>query len=603
MPIAPNPEASVSAGDSEIAQLRKCIYDLITLQALPPAWYRRDALYVLRGVLDALVNVLKLDFVYTRLYYSRIELVRIGGRYRGNANEEAIRQMVGTWVAAMPKGNPGALPRPISVGQVTLKAVPLGMHEKIGILVAAGQRRDFPNRFDMILLRAAANLAVTALYERQRAEDKFELTKEFELMVGLTAEQVASLSGELRKEMFERERAEMEQRKLAALVENSPDLILFSSVDGQVSFINRAGEAMVGAAKKWARKMTLLDFVAKEERSRFQEVILPIVHAQGRWEGEIFFRHFQTSHLIPMRQHFFLIKESQGGEPIGLASISQDLTERKRDLHERQNAEAALEKLQSELAHVTRITTMGELSASIAHEINQPLGAIVNNGNVCLRSLKDLAVPMEVREALTDIVKDATRANTIVERMRALIKRATPEKNLLRVEVLISEVLALAHRELVGRGIKLQKQLSKHLRPILGDRVQLQQVLLNLIVNAIEAMANVGSKRRILTIRVRSDTLAGAPAVRLSVEDRGPGFKAEEAERIFDAFYTTKSNGLGMGLRISRSIIEAHGGRLWATSDKRGAKFQCILLTSGKGEVSGRQARNGRAVRKRGEGR
>lgn len=247
---------------------------------------------------------------------------------------------------------------------------------------------------------------------------------------------------------------------------------------------------------------------------------------------------------------------------------------------ESERIEPALQKLQSELAHVARLTTMGELAASIAHEINQPLGAIVNNGNLCLRLLanKPAGYP-EMREALSDIVEDANRANAIVARVRAMTKRAPTEKTALQPKAIIADVIVLARHELDNYSIEVRTKLSEGLPRVLGDRVQLQQVFLNLVMNSIEAMAGKNATaRRILTISGEQGQLNLRPAALITVHDNGVGLPSGFEDRIFEAFYTTKPQGMGMGLRISRSIVEAHGGRLWAKSaGSEGATFSCLL--------------------------
>jgi signal transduction histidine kinase len=254
-----------------------------------------------------------------------------------------------------------------------------------------------------------------------------------------------------------------------------------------------------------------------------------------------------------------------------------------RDVTERKRAEEAVLKAQAELARITRAMTIGEFAVSLAHEINQPLGAIVNNGSACLRLLQQTAAqPEEALEALADIIEDARRASGIVARIRALTSRSTPEKTSVQVNDVIADVLALAGCALVEHRITVNTELAENLPRAWGDRVQLRQLLLNLVVNGIEAMDAVPDERRILTIGGRRDELDGKPAVLITVQDLGAGFKPGDSERLFDAFYTTKPDGLGMGLRIGRSIVEAHGGQLWATSqDGGGATFSCVLPAAG----------------------
>jgi PAS domain S-box-containing protein len=248
------------------------------------------------------------------------------------------------------------------------------------------------------------------------------------------------------------------------------------------------------------------------------------------------------------------------------------------DVTDRKQAEKALQEIQTELAHVSRMTAMGEMAASIAHEINQPLGAIVNNGNFSLQLVGKPGVEKKQREALRDIVSDASRASDIISRVRALTKRCSPEPSELNVRELIGEALTLAKHSLDEHGITIKTKLPKDALTVHADRVQLQQVLLNLVVNAIEAMTGVPREKRILAIGAGRDKLDRKPAVFVAIVDKGVGFAPKTADRMFDAFYTTKPGGMGMGLRISRSIIQGYGGQLSARRNKNGgATFSFVL--------------------------
>jgi C4-dicarboxylate-specific signal transduction histidine kinase len=245
---------------------------------------------------------------------------------------------------------------------------------------------------------------------------------------------------------------------------------------------------------------------------------------------------------------------------------------------ERKRAEEALHQAQAELAHVTRVATLGELTASIAHEINQPLGAVVNNASACVRWLAAQNLE-EARQSAARIIADGHRAAEIIARIRALAKRAPPHKDWLDLNATIRDVLALARSEVHRHGVALETHLAAEVPCILGDRIQLQQVLLNLIMNAIEAMSGAGAGPRVLG--VSSEPVAATEVV-IAVRDSGPGFEPQHLDRLFDAFYTTKPHGLGLGLAISRLMIEAHGGRLGATANEgRGATFQFTLPTGG----------------------
>ena len=262
-----------------------------------------------------------------------------------------------------------------------------------------------------------------------------------------------------------------------------------------------------------------------------------------------------------------------------LAAKVQELKNANEALHaenaERKLAEAALQKAQAELAHITRMTTMGELTASIAHEVNQPLTAVLNNANACLDLLPKGASHLEeIRDALTEIIEDADRASAVIARVRQLARKAPFERTLLNLKEVITDVFALARYESASRRVTIRTELPEELPLVLGDRVQLQQVLLNLVVNGMDEMDTVEESKRVLMICGRRETRDGMPGVLLSVQDSGTGLKPEEMDRLFEAFYTTKPHGMGIGLAISRSIIEAHSGRLWAEPNQGpGATF------------------------------
>jgi PAS domain S-box-containing protein len=256
-----------------------------------------------------------------------------------------------------------------------------------------------------------------------------------------------------------------------------------------------------------------------------------------------------------------------GGQDEGVAFVL-DLTERKR-------VEGALRDTQANLAHVVRITTLGELTASIAHEVNQPLAAVVANAEACLRWLDRGPDLDAARRSVEWIINDGNRASEVIRRVRALAKKTDIEKEPLDVNDIVREVIELVQRELISHRASLRTELASNLPTILGDRVQLQQVMINLVMNGIEAMQSVTDRRRELVIRSCQDE---TQQVLVSLTDCGVGISAENANRLFNAFFTTKSSGMGMGLSICRSIVEAHGGRLSASGNEGpGATFQFVL--------------------------
>jgi signal transduction histidine kinase len=260
-------------------------------------------------------------------------------------------------------------------------------------------------------------------------------------------------------------------------------------------------------------------------------------------------------------------QESASGELEFVGAVT-DITERKR-------AEEALRQALDDLARINRVTTMGELTASLAHEISQPISGAIINAKTCLRSLGNDRPDVDLmRTAVTRIVRDAERAAGIIRRIRSQFEKGAPKREVLDVNEINRETVALLRGEALRHNISIRMELAADLPQIVGDRVQLQQVTMNLIVNSIEAMKDVDGTRELVIKSQPGEN----EQILVSVSDTGIGFSPQMAEQIFDAFFTTKPHGTGMGLRISRSIVEPHGGRLWAVdSPVRGATFHLKL--------------------------
>jgi PAS domain S-box-containing protein len=381
---------------------------------------------------------------------------------------------------------------------------------------------------------------------------------------------------DLKFQIAEREKAETALQELAKgleakvrrLVEANIIGIVIASLEGQIIEANEAFLRMVGYDREdllsgrvsW-REVTPDKWRAADEQALAE---LAATGVCKPFEKEYFRK---DGSRVPVLVGAALL-EGSGNE--GVAFVL-DLTERKQ-------TEEALRETQAELAHIARIMTLGELTASIAHEINQPLAAVINSASACLRWL-DAQKLEEARRSALRAIAEGHRASEIIGHIRALAKKAPLQKDWLDVNETIHEVIALARSEIQRNGVALETQLSEQVPVILADRIQLQQVILNLMMNAIEAMSGVGEGPRELLVRSGTDE---SKQVVIKVQDSGPGFDPKSLEHLFKAFYTTKPQGLGMGLAISRSIIEAHGGRLWATLNAAcGAVFQFTLPIGG----------------------
>jgi C4-dicarboxylate-specific signal transduction histidine kinase len=297
---------------------------------------------------------------------------------------------------------------------------------------------------------------------------------------------------------------------------------------------------------------------------------------KGSWSGEMRFRHFKTGDPIPVLYSAFRIDDPQTGQPVNVGNVCRDITGRKRAEAEARENDRRYREMQMELAHANRVATMGQLTASIAHEVNQPLAAVVANAEACLRWLDRGTPDLDAaRRSVEWVIDDGIRASEVIRRVRALANKTEIEKVPVDVNEVVREVMALVQRELTSHRVSLRMELAPALPMILGDRVQLQQVMINLVMNGIEAMQSVPDRPREVVIRSRQHE---TQQVLASVTDCGVGISAENTDRLFSAFFTTKSSGMGMGLSICRSIVEAHGGRLWATANApHGATFQFTL--------------------------
>jgi PAS domain S-box-containing protein len=864
----------------EIKRLQGCINDLISILALSGLWSGRVSSQMVKTLLDGLVGMLRLEFAHVRLNEAidgaPIEVMRLAPHHKESVQPQVVSRVLDRWLTGDLPALPVIIPSPVGEGEVAIAAIQLGLQDNIGVLVAASERRDFPTQIERLLLRVAANQAAVGLQEARRLNEQKRAAKELEQRVEERTSQLTTANQELCQQITERKRVEEERLKLASMVENSADFIGLATLEGHTLFVNPAGQKLVGLdSDEEVRATWIADYVVEEDQAKLQQQILPAVIHKGRWDGEIRFRHFKTGAAIPMLPHVFVIKEPGTDHPVALATISRDITERKRaegellalkdelaaelmamtrlhelstrllaspelqplldevldatialqnadfglvqlynpetrmldlvahrgfdadfaaffktvdehsatscgralrigerviiedvqtdpnfapyrqiaaaagfravqstllfsrsgaplgvlstqfraphrpsehdlrltdlyarqaaemieskrteealrasearfrryfelgligmamtlptkgifeandelclilgyersellqktwvelthpddlaadvanfervlagqidgysmdkrwigkdgrvidsimaakclrradgsvdyfvglvqDITERKRNEEALRKAQAELAHVTRLTTLGEMTASIAHEVNQPLGAIVTNGNASLRLLAhDTPDIAEVREAVDCMISDAMRASQVIKRIRTLLRKTDNVKTLLHINETIREVISMAANELASHQVALRTELAADLPPLMGDRVQLQQVLLNLTLNANEAMSGDGWQPRELLIRSQRRT---PDDILVSVRDTGTGLQSKTPERVFDAFYTTKESGLGLGLSISRTIIEAHGGRLWATPNKdQGTTMQFTL--------------------------
>ena len=370
------------------------------------------------------------------------------------------------------------------------------------------------------------------------------------------------------RDQLERNVAEQttELRDQAKILDLTHDSIVVRNMDNVIKYWNRGAEELYG----WKTE----EAIGKVTHELLKTVFpapLPQIEAQllrmDRWEGELVHTKKDGSQ-VELASRWALQRDQQN-RPVAILETNNDITDRKQ-------GEEALRQAQFDLAHMSRVTTMGELTAALAHEVNQPIAAAMTDGNTCLRWLTREPPDLdEARQAALRVVKDAGRAGEIINRIRLAFRKGTPQRALIDVNEVLRELIVLLGTEATRYSVCVRAELQE-LPLVMADRVQMQQVLMNLMTNGMDAMQDVDGMRELIICSQQSDD----GQLMISVSDTGVGLP-RQADQIFNAFFTTKPQGTGMGLRISRSIVESHGGRLWAADNTpRGASFHLTLPTN-----------------------
>jgi len=539
----------------EIKRLQRCMTDLIGVLALSAARSGHEPVEILSNLVDSLMGMLTLDFFYARVIVEAdekpLELLRAGPSYR----TDEIAQSLDHWLDEDQIDRSLQTRCKIGTQEISILPMRMGVEGGLGFIVAGSQRLGFPDQTERLVLSVAANQSAVALQHARLLSEQQRVAGELDRRVAERARALAETNEEIQLQV--------------GLLQHLPVSAWTLKPDGTPDFVNRVWLEYSGQT---------LDFVRSHP-----EAWMTAVHPEDReaastafWDGVRSGQGFaiETRSLRAQDgsyrwhlQQAVVLRDTEG-KVLRFIGTTTDIDDQKR-------VEDALRQAQGDLARINRVTTMGELTASLAHELSQPISGAVTNANTCLRSLERDTPDLDaMRRAVTRIARDAQRAAEIIGRIRSQFEKGALNREVIDVNEISRETLALLRGEAVRYNISIRTELAAGLPRIVGDRVQLQQVAMNLIVNSIEAMKDVDGIREMVIKSQRAEN----EQILVTVSDTGIGFSPQLAERIFDPFFTTKPLGTGMGLRISRSIIESHHGRLWAIGTPgQGATFHLSL--------------------------
>lgn len=553
----------------EPQELRHCIRDLVALSTLPAIWKDYNSRQIADSVAAALISMLDADVIYASAPGLRdeavVEVMRTSPAIVAGSSGRIERVLRGAWRGT--REQTFAIDNPFGRGALHIAAVPMGFGGDAGI-VAGSLNPKFPSETHRLLLGIAASHATLAI---------------------------------------QRWHAEAQQRRLASLMDRSSEFVDFASLDGTVQYLNKAGCDLLGLSGiEEAQRFAIFDFLAPHERERAHRELMPLVMETGRWLGELNLRHLKTGEDIPFLVDWFRIDDLRTGRPMNMATVSRDLRGQRlleEDLRrlneslehrvsrrtselakalerltlearERERADERAQELQLELLHASRLSAAGQMAGALAHELNQPLTAFTNSVNAGRRMLANSAHKVEtVRDVLDEAADQALRAGEIIRRLREFVTRGETEMRIEKLPDLIREASDLASAGTSARGERVRLRFDPRAETVLGNRIQLQQVMLNLIRNAHEASAqNEHRELDVATLRLDDEM------IEIAVADRGSGLPDEIVEHLFEPFHTTKSDGMGLGLSICRTIVEAHGGKLRYEPNRGGGAIFRVTL-------------------------
>ena len=566
---------------TEVSRLQRCMNDLVSIVALPSIWSGAEVRHIVQTLVDILLRMLRLEFAYASVDDPDgppIEIVRAADSCELPFHPEEAAGRIRQWLTEKPKTRPTVAQSPFGDGRVSCVPLRFGPQEGDGVLVAAARRADFPDQTEALLLNVAVNQALIGLQEARLRSEQKRVTTELDRRVAQRTVELARANEDLKKEIAGRKLTEERLRKnesalreahmqvarseerWRSVFENSAIGVAVTDLDGRFIAANPVYQKMLGYSDEELQHLSFLDITHEEQvelnRARIGELLRG---ERKQFQIEDQYRCKDGS-SVWVRNSVSVLPGTER-MPQFLMALSEDITESKQ-----------VERARAELARVARALSMGALTASVAHEVNQPLAGIVTNASTCLRMLGSDPPNLEgARETARRTIRDGNRASEVITRLRALYSNKDPAFEPLDLNEAVREVIAPMLSELQQQRVIVRTELAGGLPAVTGDRVLLQQVILNLLRNASDAMCEVDDRPRNLLVRTERESM---DRVCLSVTDAGVGLAPETADKLFEMFHSTKKDGMGIGLSVSRSIIESHHGRLWATAnDGPGARF------------------------------
>lgn len=667
----------------EIKRLQRCINDLVSVLALPAIWAGGETSQIITTLLDVLLGMLRLDFVYARLKVPEsetpFEMVRVSPSRKPRVRPHVIGEALNHLVGDDPQNWPLVVQNPIGDGEIVVMPSRLGLHGEAGIILAASQRADFPGQTERLLLSVAANQAAIGLEEARLLENQKRVASDLDRRVAQRTAELAAANDELRLQVNllqhipvaawtvkpdgtpdfanqrwldytgqtleyihahpeawlgathpeDREKAaasfwngirsglgfttetrfrrvrdgayrwhlnravalrdadgriirfvgtstDIEDLKLAEeklrqsevdlrlMTETIPEMLWSATPDGIIDYCNARLRDYTGVPAEEIMGTGWKKLIHPDEVEQTARAWMSCIATGAPYQVEV-----RTFHAADRTYRWCMTRALPLLGPKGRILKWHGTVV---DMHDWKQAQEELRNAQAELAHITRVMTMGQLTASIAHEVNQPLSGIITNASTCLRMLASDPPNVEgARETARRTIRDGNRASEVIARLRALYSKKGASTDPMDLNEAARDVIALSLDELQRNGVILRTEFADSLPLVAGDLVQLQQVILNLLRNASDAMAGVEDRPRRLLVKTEREE---GGRVRLTVQDAGCGFDPQTADKLFESFYTTKNDGMGMGLSVCRSIIENHQGRLWAEPNEGpGATF------------------------------